>query len=54
MDLDKVLRKLYAERERMSEIIASLEQLRNSAAAADKAGKKPAKKAVRKAKKPEK
>jgi hypothetical protein len=40
MDLDKVIRKLYTEREKLDAIIASLEQLRDSAARAEKTDKK--------------
>jgi hypothetical protein len=36
MNLDIILRKLYRERKKLDEIIASLEQLRRSAAAAEK------------------
>jgi hypothetical protein len=51
MELDKILQKLYNERIKLDEIIASLERLRKSAAVAEKPGRKQPKTARRKAKK---
>lgn len=51
MNLDIILRKLYRERMKLDQIIASLEQLRKSAAAAEKSGKKGRKKTTRSVKK---
>jgi hypothetical protein len=51
MNLDIILRKLYLERKKLDEIIASLEQLRRSTAVAEESGKKVRKNAGRAGKK---